>query len=97
MSLTFRHAPSILFATLLLVLPAAAAAAGGSAAPQEVMSALAEALVATALGLVVAIPEVAMYNVFQRQSRTILANTEALSHVLLAHLTAEPKASADNS
>ena len=73
---------------------AAAAAAGGSAAPQEVMAALAEALVATAVGLVVAIPAVAMYNVFQRQSRTILANTEALSRVLLAHLTAVPSAKA---
>jgi biopolymer transport protein ExbB len=57
-------------------------------APQEVMSAIAEALVATAVGLAVAIPAVAMYNFFQRQSKSILANTEALSRVLLAHLMA---------
>lgn len=68
----------------------AAADAAQVSAPQEVMAAIAEALVATAVGLVVAIPAVAMYNVFQRQARSILANTEALSRVLLAHLVAEP-------
>ena len=57
-------------------------------APQEVMTAIAEALVATAVGLAVAIPAVVMYNVFQRHARSILANTEALSRVLLAHLVA---------
>lgn len=56
------------------------------AAPQEVMAAIAEALVATAVGLVVAIPAVAMYNYYQRLSKSILANTAALSHVLLAYL-----------
>ncbi len=66
----------------------AAAASAATAAPQEVMSAIAEALVATAIGLAVAIPAVAMYNVFQRQAKSILANTEALSRVLIAHLVA---------
>jgi biopolymer transport protein ExbB len=70
----------------------AAADAAQMSAPQEVMAAIAEALVATAVGLVVAIPAVAMYNIFQRQARGILANTEALSRVLLAHLVAEPAA-----
>jgi biopolymer transport protein ExbB/TolQ len=67
---------------------ATAVAAGPGMAPQEVMSAIAEALVATAVGLAVAIPAVAMYNVFQRKAKAILANTEALSRVLLAHLMA---------
>jgi biopolymer transport protein ExbB/TolQ len=67
---------------------ATAAAAAPGMAPQEVMSAIAEALVATAVGLAVAIPAVAMYNVFQRKAKAILANTEALSRVLLAHLVA---------
>jgi biopolymer transport protein ExbB len=58
-------------------------------APTEVMAAIAEALVATAVGLGVAIPAVAFYNFFQRQARAILANTEALSRVLLSHLKAE--------
>lgn len=67
-----------------------AAAAASQMAPQEVMSAIAEALVATAVGLAVAIPAVAMYNFFMRQSKSILANTEALTRVLLAHLVAVP-------
>lgn len=66
----------------------AAEAAANMGAPQEVMAAIAEALVATAVGLLVAIPAVAMYNVFQRQARSILANTDALSRVLIAHLVA---------
>ncbi len=67
---------------------ATAAGAGGVMAPQEVMAAIAEALVATAVGLFVAIPAVAMYNIFQRRLRSILANTDALGSVLLAHLVA---------
>jgi biopolymer transport protein ExbB len=57
-------------------------------APQEVMYAIAEALVATAIGLAVAIPAVVMYNVYQRHSKAILANTDALTRVLLSHLSA---------
>jgi biopolymer transport protein ExbB len=67
---------------------AAAAEAAKGMAPQEVMVAIAEALVATAVGLVVAIPAVAMYNVYQRRLKGILANTDALGSVLLAHLVA---------
>jgi biopolymer transport protein ExbB len=67
-----------------------AQAAASAMAPQVVMTAIAEALIATAVGLAVAIPAVVMYNVFQRHSRAILANTEALSRVLLAHLVSEP-------
>jgi biopolymer transport protein ExbB len=50
------------------------------------MAAIAEALVATAVGLFVAIPAVVMYNLFQRQAKAVLANTEALSRVLMAYL-----------
>jgi biopolymer transport protein ExbB len=57
-------------------------------APEAVMNNIAEALVATAVGLLVAIPAVASFNWFQRVVRTTLSNTEALSHVLLAHLKA---------
>jgi biopolymer transport protein ExbB len=66
----------------------AAHAAASTTAPAAVMAAIAEALVATAAGLAVAIPAVAMYNVFQRKARAILANTEALTRVLLSHLVA---------
>jgi biopolymer transport protein ExbB len=71
---------------------AAAAKDSALTAPTEVMAAIAEALVATAVGLAVAIPAVAMYNYYQRLSRSILANTDALSHVLLAHLVGTPVA-----
>ncbi len=76
---------------------AAAASAAAGMAPQAVMAAIAEALVATAVGLLVAIPAVAMYNVFQRHSKAILANTEALSRVLIAHLVAQNVATASAS
>ena len=66
----------------------ASAEAAAGMAPQEVMSSIAEALVATAVGLLVAIPAVATYNFFVRRSKQILANTEALTRVLLAHLAA---------
>jgi biopolymer transport protein ExbB/TolQ len=59
-------------------------------APQAVMSSIAEALVATAVGLAVAIPAVASNNFFQRIIRSTLANTDALSRILLAHLKSEP-------
>jgi len=61
-------------------------------APQTVMTSIAEALVATAIGLLVAIPAVAAYNAFQRLTKSTLANTEVLSRILLAHLKAEPVA-----
>jgi biopolymer transport protein ExbB len=69
---------------------AAVASESAFSAPTQVMAAIAEALVATAIGLAVAIPAVAMYNYFHRLSRSILANTDALSHVLLSHLVADP-------
>jgi biopolymer transport protein ExbB len=67
----------------------AAAASASQLAPQAVMSNIAEALVATAVGLLVAIPAVFAFNAFQRLVKTTLANTDALSHILLAHLRAE--------
>ncbi len=72
----------------------AAVTAAAGMAPQQVMAAIAEALVATAIGLAVAIPAVAAYNVFMRKSKSILANTEALTRVLLSHLVAQTDAPA---
>lgn len=66
----------------------AAGAAASQVAPQAVMTNIAEALVATAVGLLVAIPAVAAFNIFQRIVKTTLSNTEALGHVLMAHLKA---------
>ncbi|HWL86077.1 MAG TPA: MotA/TolQ/ExbB proton channel family protein [Polyangiaceae bacterium] len=64
----------------------AAQAAASTVAPAAVMNNIAEALVATAVGLLVAIPAVAAFNMFQRIVKTTLANTDALGHVLLAYL-----------
>lgn len=96
-----NNAPFIgLFGTVIGVIGAFAAlgesakapvgAASQALAPQAVMSNIAEALVATAVGLVVAIPAVAANNYFQRLIRATLANTEALTRILLAHLKSEP-------
>jgi biopolymer transport protein ExbB len=69
----------------------AAPAVGATAGPSEaVMRNIAEALVATAVGLIVAIPAVFAFNTFQRIVKTTLSNTDALGHVLLAHLKARP-------
>ncbi len=72
----------------------AAAAAAASLAPAQVMGSISEALVATAIGIAIAIPAVAANNLFQRMTKRILANTEALSMVLLAHMKAKPHAAA---
>ncbi|APR79759.1 MotA/TolQ/ExbB proton channel family protein [Minicystis rosea] len=97
-----NNAPFIgLFGTVIGVIGAFAAlgeaaktpvatATSQALAPTAVMSSIAEALVATAVGLAVAIPAVASNNVFQRMIKATLANTEALSRILLAHLKSEP-------
>jgi biopolymer transport protein ExbB len=67
----------------------AASAASSQLAPEAVMARISEALVATAIGILIAIPAVAAFNAFQRVVRGTVANTEALGHVLLAHLKAD--------
>jgi biopolymer transport protein ExbB/TolQ len=52
---------------------------------QAVMAGIAEALVATAVGLLVALPAVALFNAFQRYIKRKLAGADALARVLLAH------------
>ena len=67
---------------------APAGEAAAAMAPQTVMWAIAEALVATAIGLAVAIPAVMAFNFFQRVIKSTLANTETLSGVLMSYLHA---------
>ena len=55
-------------------------------ASQAVMTAIAEALVATAVGILVALPAVAAYNYFQRRIASLLGGSEALSNLVLAYL-----------
>ncbi|MHB1844511.1 MAG: MotA/TolQ/ExbB proton channel family protein [Deltaproteobacteria bacterium] len=65
-----------------------ASATPGAAAqgPQTVMAGISQALVATAVGLVVALPAVVAFNGFQRWLKTITARTNTLGHALVAHL-----------
>jgi biopolymer transport protein ExbB len=63
----------------------AAAAAAAASATGRVMGTIAEALVATAIGLLVAIPAVAAYNLFQRRIKSMMTDTEALTQLVLAH------------
>jgi biopolymer transport protein ExbB len=71
--------------------------AAGQVATQAVMGSIAEALVATAVGILVALPAVAAYNLFQRRVSTLLRGTEVLSNLVLAYLldtTGSPQAHA---
>ncbi len=56
----------------------------------QVMAAISEALVATAVGLLVAIPAVVMYNYFQRRNKELLARATSLSHMVLSRLKDDP-------
>lgn len=83
------NAPFIgLFGTVLGIIHAfkdlALTEGGGGPA---VMSGIAEALVATAVGLLVAIPAVVMYNYFHRRLHLILERSQRLSRILLTYLS----------
>jgi biopolymer transport protein ExbB len=62
------------------------AAAATGLAPERVMASIAEALVATAIGLLVAIPAVVLFNAFQGLLEAALSGSETLGHVLLTHI-----------
>jgi biopolymer transport protein ExbB len=59
------------------------------------MAGIAEALVATAIGLVVALPAVAMYNMLMRHVETVASRSEVLAHEILALLKSRPGAAAE--
>jgi biopolymer transport protein ExbB len=86
-----NNAPFIgLFGTVLGIIKAfhdlSANQAGGVAV---VMSGISEALVSTAVGLLVAIPAVIGFNFFNRRVRSTIANVDSLAHVVLAQLKGE--------
>lgn len=86
-----NNAPFIgLFGTVLGIIKAFHdLALAGSAGVAVVMAGIASALVATALGIGVAIPAVMANNYFLTWSRSILGNADALAHRLMAHLRRE--------
>ncbi len=57
----------------------------------SVMGGISEALVATAMGLFVAIPAVIAFNYFQRRIQALLGRGDGLAHTMLVHLRAEQK------
>lgn len=92
------NAPFVgLFGTVLGIIRAFHDLAANSAqGAQAVMAGIAEALVATAVGLLVAIPAVAAYNAFSRHVETAAAAAGGLGHSVLAFIKAEkPKTAAD--
>ncbi|MCB9755323.1 MAG: MotA/TolQ/ExbB proton channel family protein [Myxococcales bacterium] len=64
----------------------------GAVASQAVMAAVAEALVATAVGILVALPAIAAYNILQRRVATLLESGEVLSRLVLAYVGAREDA-----
>jgi biopolymer transport protein ExbB/TolQ len=59
-----------------------AMSAAGSAAPTIVAAGVAEALVTTAAGLVIAVPSVMLYNHFNRRLATMLSVAENQTRLL---------------
>jgi len=83
------NAPFVgLFGTVLGIIKAfndlGAVAIRGSAIQQTVMTGISEALVATAVGLAVAIPAVVAYNLFTRGLKTRVTRAQGLAHALVA-------------
>lgn len=60
-------------------------------AAKLVMQGISEALVATAVGIMVAIPAVIAFNMLNRRVKRIVANSDSLSHDLLAEAKSEPR------
>lgn len=86
-----NNAPFIgLFGTVLGIIGAFANLADGSAeASKAVMHAISEALVATGVGLIVAIPAVIAFNIYKSRGKKSLAQTELLAKSLVAYLRNE--------
>jgi len=81
-----------LLGTVLGIVRAFADLAGSQGNPGAVMAGISEALVATAVGIFVAIPAVAAYNYFQKQVKQILINAESIKQLCLAYtMTRESK------
>ena len=87
-----NNAPFIgLFGTVLGIIRAFADLAasnkgGGASTASSVMSGISEALVATAVGLFVAIPAVLAFNIFQRLLKRVVGRSNALGNAIASGL-----------
>jgi biopolymer transport protein ExbB len=93
-----NNAPFVgLFGTVLGIIRAFHDLAGSALqGTQAVMAGIAEALVATGIGLVVALPAVAMYNGLMRHVESVASRAEVLAHEILALLKGRPGAAAES-
>lgn len=81
------NAPFIgLFGTVLGIVQAFGALGNQAGNSASVMAGISEALVATAVGLFVAIPAVMAFNFFSRKLRVLIVNCEALRDLYVARL-----------
>ncbi|MBA3393170.1 MAG: MotA/TolQ/ExbB proton channel family protein [Deltaproteobacteria bacterium] len=87
-----NNAPFIgLFGTVLGVVEAfeqlgKGTSAEGAGSMDGVMSAISEALIATAVGILVAIPAVVAYNMLARRAQRVEENVERLCNILIANI-----------
>ena len=83
-----NNAPFIgLFGTVLGIIRAFKdLATGTEEGAAAVMAGISEALVATAVGIMVAIPAVMTFNYFQRKVRRVVAHSDSVAHALLAEM-----------
>src|SRR5689334_6017578 len=92
-----NNAPFVgLFGTVLGIIvafrelsSAAANVAGGTGNMNNVMSGIAEALVSTAVGILVAVPAVIFFNIFQNKTVVIEDNVGALGNAVCAQMKRE--------
>ncbi len=63
-----------------------ALATSRTAGPEVVMASVSEALVATAVGILVAVPAVVAYNILMRAIRKKMASSETVARIVLTHL-----------
>jgi biopolymer transport protein ExbB/TolQ len=86
------NAPFIgLFGTVLGIIQSFGALATSSAAMNQVIFSLAEALIATAIGLFVAIPAVIGYNIFSQKIRSAVSDSESLRDLYLSRFVLKGK------
>jgi biopolymer transport protein ExbB len=88
------NAPFIgLFGTVLGIIKAfhdlAAGQAGGGVGASTVMAGISEALVATAVGILVAIPAVVAFNYFSRRVRVRMTDVDWLAHIAAEDVQAD--------
>ena len=73
-----------LFGTVLGIIQAFGALAVQKSDSTSVMSAVSEALIATAIGLLVAIPAVVAYNIYNRKLKVLLTECESLRDLYIS-------------